>query len=72
MDRLHAPRGEVKFSAMRCDAGRDTRILVSRNANGHPHIQIGGNVTLILHPHAAKRLIAGLQEIEAGEDFVRA
>jgi hypothetical protein len=46
---------------MRLDIARDTRIFVIPNIDGHVHITLGKNdATLILHPHAARRLIANI------------
>jgi hypothetical protein len=54
---------------VRLDARRDTRMFVCRNVNGHVHITIGNEGTLILHPHAANRLAADIAAVLAGEEF---
>lgn len=53
----------------RLDIRRDTRIFVTRNVDGHVHITIGREGTLIVHPHAANRLAADIAAVLAGEEF---
>lgn len=69
-DRLHRADAPVARSYVRLDLARNTRLSVTRNVNGHVHITVGQNeATLILHPHAAKRLIANIGALLEGEDF---
>lgn len=69
-EKIARPDRGVALSQVRIDLRRDTRLFVTRNVNGHPHVTIGQNdVIMILHPHAAKRLIADLQAVLDGAEF---
>ena len=64
------PKGGISSYRLRADCARDTQVLVQRNVNGHVHVTIGNSeATLILHPHAAARLVANIQAVLKGEDF---
>lgn len=63
------PEKGCSYMHARLDVRRDTRIFVTRNVNGHVHVTIGNEGTLILHPHAANRLSADINAVLAGEEF---
>lgn len=63
------PSKGCSYTHTRLDVPRDTRLFVTRNVNGHVHITIGNEGTLIVHPHAANRLAADIQAVLAGEEF---
>lgn len=67
---LHRPDRGVCYSHIRLDLRRDTKLFVTRNVAGHLHVTVGqSDATLILHPHAAARLIADLQAVMDGAEF---
>lgn len=60
----------LSHAHMRLDLRRDTRLLVQRSVTGHVHVTLGKDqATMILHPHAAVRLIADLQAVLTGADY---
>lgn len=65
------PQSGLTWAQMRADVTRDTRMIVQRNVAGHFHITFGngGGLTLILHPHAAKRLIANMTAVQDGAEY---
>ncbi len=66
---IAAERG-VAYINVRLDIRRDTRLFVTHNVNIHIHVTIGGDAaTVILHPHAARRLIADMQAVLDGAEF---
>jgi hypothetical protein len=57
---------------VRLDLGRGTRIFAQPNVNKHVHVTLGDSeATLILHPHAARRLIKAMTAVLDGKDFDR-
>jgi hypothetical protein len=71
VEKLEQPDAEASWIELRIDARRDTRLFVQRNVDGHVHVTMGknGKATLILHPHAAKRLIANIEAVLGGAEF---
>jgi hypothetical protein len=66
---IEATRGVAHIN-VRLDVRRDTRLFVTHNVNKHLHVTVGGDAaTIILHPHAARRLIADLQAVLNGAEF---
>lgn len=61
----------ASYTHVRMDLPRDARMMVTRNVTAkHVHITLGqSEATLIIHPHAAKRLIANIAAVLEGEDF---
>lgn len=64
-----SPNQRCSHVHVRLDARRDTRMFVTRNIDGHVHLTIGNEATLILHPHAATRLVANLRAVLSEEEF---
>ena len=65
-----APDRPLSHAHMRLDLRRDTRMSVVPNIDRHVHITLGRDqATLIIHPHAARRLIANIQQVLDGKDF---
>lgn len=65
-----SPSRPLSHAHMRLDLHRDTSIYVVRNVSKHIHVTLGKNeATLIIHPHAARRLIADIQSVLDGKDF---
>lgn len=71
---LHRAEADASWIELRLDARRDTRMFVQRNVEGHVHVTLGnhGKATLILHPHAANRLIANIQAVLDGAEMAHA
>jgi len=69
--RLHpAPDGRASNISVRMDLPRDVSFFVQRNVMKHIHVTIGkGQATLIMHPHAAERLIADLRAVLDGKEI---
>lgn len=63
------PSAKASYVHVRVDVQRDTRLSVGCNLSGHPHVTIGDEATLILHPHAAERLVADLRAVLDGAEF---
>lgn len=74
IEKLARADAEASWIELRIDARRDTRLFVQRNVGGHVHVTLGknGKATLILHPHAARRLIANIEAVLAGAEFAAA
>jgi len=69
-ERLHKTDARLSHAHMRLDLRRDTRIMAVPNVQGHVHITLGQNeATLILHPHAARRLAANITALLEGADL---
>lgn len=71
------PRADAgpSWIALRIDARRDTRMFVQRNVSKHVHVTIGkggAEAVLILHPHAAKRLVANITAVLDGAEHAGA
>lgn len=65
-----SPDAGLAHMHMRMDLRRNTRLFVTRNVSDHIHVTVGNSqATLIIHPHAAERLIADMQAVLAGKDF---
>lgn len=64
-------RAGATYAHVRLDLPRDASMFVTRNvAAKHVHITLGKNdATLIIHPHAAKRLIANIAAVLDGKEF---
>ena len=61
--------GKLQWFKARIDLARNTKILAQPNVNKHVYVTIGDQVTMILHPHAARRLIKAMTAVLDGKDF---
>lgn len=66
---IRTPNAPLQHMHVRIDMARNTKLLVTKNVNGWPHITVGDWATLIMHPHFAKRLMASLAAVLDGEEF---
>jgi len=68
---LHRVTARLGHSHIRMDLRRDTKLIVTTNVTAkHICIAVGHNeATIILHPHAARRLIADITAVLDGKDF---
>lgn len=69
--KLHQPDAEASWIELRLDARRDTAMFVQRNVLGHVHVTLGrhGKAIVILHPHAARRLVNNINAVLNGAEF---
>jgi len=64
--------GPLLLHSSRIDVSRSTRIFACPNVDGDVHVTFGNNqATLIMHPHAARRLMKAMAAVLDGKDFDR-
>lgn len=62
----------LQWHTSRLDLARNTAILAQRNVNKDVYVTLGKNqVTMILHPHAARRLMKAIEAVLDGKEYDR-